>query len=478
MIEFKLPDLAEGIDSADVTGVLVSEGDAIEPEQPVLEMETAKATFELPCPHGGKVVKIHVKRGDSVSVGQTILTIEDGAAAKPAAPAEKLRKAPAKPPEKPEAAAKRKNTPTASSAKKVEPPAEPEHPAVEVEAAEETRAKPAERPGAKLTVEPREKPAEEPTVKPAAAAKPQAPAGPATRRLARELGVDLQLVPGTGPGERITEEDVKAYVRRMMTREERAPAAARPAPAEAPAAPALPDFSQWGPIERQPLNRIARTAAENLSLAWRVAPHVTQHDVADITDFQSARRRDAQSRDQSAPKITVTALALKAAAAALKAHPRVNSSLDPSSGDLILKRYYHVGVAVDTEHGLLVPVIRDVDKKSLRQLAAEVAEAADKARNRKLTLDDFRGGTFTITNLGGIAGTAFTPIINYPEVAILGLSRAQWQQVIVDEKPQTRFLLPLSLSYDHRVVNGAEGARFLRRIATLLSDPVGLLMES
>jgi pyruvate dehydrogenase E2 component (dihydrolipoamide acetyltransferase) len=289
----------------------------------------------------------------------------------------------------------------------------------------------------------------------------QAPvsAGPATRRLARELGVDLGDVHGSERGGRITRDDVKAFVKHRLQ---------RPAEREG-RAPPLPDFSRFGPVRRQGLNKVARTAAERLSLAWRTIPHVTQHDTADVTDLEAGRRRFNDEHRDKAPKITMTALAIRAAVAALKAFPRFNSSLDAGAGELIVKDYIHIGIAVDTEAGLLVPVLRDADKKTLVQVATELTALAAKARDRSLTLADFEGGTFTITNLGGIGGTFFSPIINYPEVAILGIGQADMQE------PTKRLRLPLSLSYDHRVINGADGARFIRAIATMLADPFRLL---
>ena len=243
-------------------------------------------------------------------------------------------------------------------------------------------------------------------------------------------------------------------------------------------APPLPDFAKWGPVERTRLNKLARTAVSRLTAAWQLVPHVTQHELADVTELETGRRRLMQSRREPEPKITMAALVLRACATALKEFPNANASFDAVSGELILKQYYHIGVAVDTEHGLIVPVIRDVDQKGIKTLARELTELADKARGRKLTLEEMQGGTFTVTNLGGIGGTAFTPIVNYPEVAILGLSRTQQQPVLRDGNLENRMMLPLSLSYDHRVINGADGIRFLSRIAQLLSDPVRLLVES
>jgi pyruvate dehydrogenase E2 component (dihydrolipoyllysine-residue acetyltransferase) len=290
-------------------------------------------------------------------------------------------------------------------------------------------------------------------------------AGPATRRLARELGVELQDIRGTGPEGRITRDDVQS-------------AARQPADASHDGkTPTLPDFAHWGAVREERLNKLARTASERLSLSWRLVPHVTQHEQADITDLEAARQRLVQRRAENEPKITMTALAVKALIPVLKAYPRFNSSLDVERATLLIKEYYHVGVAVDTEDGLLVPVLRDVDKKTIRELAAELAELADTARRRQLQAGQMQGGTFTITNLGGIGGTAFTPIINYPEVAILGLSQASWQPRWIDNEPKNRLILPLSLSYDHRVINGADAARFLRKLAGLLADPLLWLVD-
>jgi pyruvate dehydrogenase E2 component (dihydrolipoamide acetyltransferase) len=308
--------------------------------------------------------------------------------------------------------------------------------------------------------QPRVTPAPEPSRLPA-------PAGPATRRLARELGLDLHDVHGSAPGGRITREDVKEYARRRLS-----------AGVTDGAAPPLPDFAQWGAIRRHRQSPLARTTAARLSLAWRTIPHVTQHELADITELEEARVRYNEQLAAGKPKITATILALQAAVAALKAYPHFNSSLDLASGELVVKDYYHVGIAVDTPHGLLVPVLRDADRKTMAELAAELAELANRARDRKLTAKEMEGGTFTISNLGGIGGTAFTPIVNYPEVAILGLSRSRWQRVLHQGKWARRLLLPLSLSYDHRVINGADGARFVGKVAELLSGAFKLLAES
>ena len=283
-------------------------------------------------------------------------------------------------------------------------------------------------------------------------------AGPATRRLARELGVDLALVSGSGRQGRITEEDVKTFVRNLASGTV-LPVAV---PGDGRPTPQLPDFAQWGPVEREPLSQVRRLTAQQMSLSWTLVPHVTQHDLADVTELETFRKQH-----PGEPKLTVTAFALKAAAIALKEYPQVNSSLDQAAGQLVLKGYYHIGVAVDTERGLLVPVVRDVDSKSIFELAKELAGAAERARQGKA---EMRGGTFTITNLGGIGGTAFTPIVNYPEVAILGLSRSRWEPVVREGQVTPRLMLPLSLSYDHRVVDGAFGRPFSAKVSFLARE--------
>jgi pyruvate dehydrogenase E2 component (dihydrolipoamide acetyltransferase) len=304
------------------------------------------------------------------------------------------------------------------------------------------------------------------------------PAAPSTRRLARKLGVDLRSVRGSGPGGRITQDDVQDHVRGLL--------AARNVPAVARASggaltgggiapPPLPDFSRHGAVERQALNKIGRTAAENLTVSWNVIPHVTQHDRADVTDLEAARKRFAAGLGKNGPKVTMTAVAIKALTTCLQAFPKFNSSLDPETYELVLKKYYHVGCAVDTPHGLLVPVVKDCDKKSILDIASRITELAEKARDRKLSMDDMQGATCTVTNLGGIGGTAFTPIVNYPEVCILGMARSQTELQLVDGQVRERLMLPLALSYDHRVINGADAARFMATLCQMLSDPFQLL---
>jgi pyruvate dehydrogenase E2 component (dihydrolipoamide acetyltransferase) len=295
------------------------------------------------------------------------------------------------------------------------------------------------------------------------------PAAPSVRRLARELGVDIRQVPPSGPGGRLTVDDVQGFVRQAMAGLS-GDAAQAPA-AGGPAAQALPDFTKWGDVERKPLSNIRRKTAEHLAYAWNAIPHVTQHDKADISRFDALRAQYGPRVERNGGKLTVTAVALKIAAAALKRFPQFAASIDIARGQLVYKKYAHIGVAVDTDRGLLVPVIRDVDQKGIAEIAAELAKASEKARAGKLSLDEMSGGVFTITNLGGIGGTSFTPIVNWPEVAILGMSRGTQEPVFDGQQFQPRLMLPLSLSYDHRVIDGADAARFLRWVAEAFAEP-------
>ena len=434
MAEFKIPNIAEGISEVDLAALTVSVGDIIEPGMVVAEVETDKAATDIDCPIGGKVVKIHANPGDTLAVGAVLLTIE----AADAAPAAPVKEAPAAP-----AAAE----PTPAPA----PTAEASQPAAPVAAP----ATPAPAPAAS------DGPADD---------RAPAPAGPATRRLARQLGVDLHDVTGSAAGGRITQEDVKSHVKRVM---EGGGAASGGGGGYAP--PPLPDFSKWGEVEREPMNKISRSAAANLSMCWNVIPHVTQHDLVDITDLEAARRRYSEMAKKSgAPKVTMTAIAMKASVVCLKEFPKFNSSLDPQTNEIVYRKYFHIGCAVDTPNGLLVPVIKDCDLKSVAEIGTELADVAGRARERKVSMDEMQGACFTITNLGGIGGTAFTPIVNYPEVAILGMSRGRKELQIVDGEIEERLMLPLSMSYDHRVVNGADAARFIVRLGQLLSDAFNL----
>jgi pyruvate dehydrogenase E2 component (dihydrolipoamide acetyltransferase) len=431
--EVKLPELGENVEGGEVVDVRVAPGEQVAQGQTLLEVEAGKSTVEVPSPVAGRVAQVLIKKGDSVRTGHRLFVIETNgaAAAAPPRPAEEAPRArkeekPAPPKEEPPARAPREDKPTAAA------------PAPERRDGEATR------------------PAPERLV----------PASPATRLLARQLGVDLARVQGTAPHGRVTQDDVKAFVRQQMAAPARTAAGAAPPP--------LPDFARWGAVERKPLEGLRRRTAEQMALAWSQVAHVTQHDLADITELDAFRRQ----QSGKGPKLTVTAFILKGAAIALRQFPQFNTSLDLAAGQLVYKQYYHIGVAVDTQRGLLVPVVRDVDKKSVHALAQELAEIAERARQKKLTVDDMTGGTFTVTNLGGIGGTAFTPIVNYPEVAILGLARASLQPVVRDGQVVPRLLLPLSLSYDHRVIDGADGARFTRRLAEMLENPLVMLLDA
>jgi pyruvate dehydrogenase E2 component (dihydrolipoamide acetyltransferase) len=436
--EIKLPELGENLEEGEVLDVRVAVGDTVSEGQSLVEIEAEKSTVEVPAPMSGRVTQMLVKRGDKVRVGQTLCMLDPAA-----------KEAPTK--SQPKAVKTEQPTETKESASAEVIPSK----ARPAPAAKTDQATGDGHPTKEVALSP-----------PGDGAGRSVLAGPATRRMARELGVDLSQVPGSARGGRVTPADIQCFVRQLA-----ADVGVRgPSPQAAP----LPDFERWGEVERQPLEPVRRKTAEHVSLAWSLVPHVTQHDLADITDLDAFR----QQQEASGPKLTVTAFALKAAALALKQFPQFNSSLDAAAGQLIVKKYYHIGVAVDTERGLLVPVIRHVDQKSIHTLAQELADVAERARQKKIGADDLRGGTFTITNLGGIGGTGFSPIVNYPEVAILGLARARQQPVVRDGQIVPRLLLPLSLSYDHRVIDGADAARFTRRMAKLLEQPLLMLLHA
>lgn len=450
--KFILPELGENIDSGDVVGVLVSVGDTVRKDQAVLELETEKATLEVPAPVSGVVKAIHVKEGDEAKVGQALLTFETEDGAEPAAEAAETK------PEEREPTAEAKRKP-----------------------AEEARPEPVAPPAPQPPLTPPwqggegggEPPAETP--RPTAPPLPHpggriAPAAPSVRRFAREIGVDINQVSGSGPGGRISLDDVKAYARRLHIEE----VAKRPVGVTVPP---LPDFSKWGDVERKSMSNIRRLAAEHLSVAWSTIPHVTHADRADVTELEQLRKRYAPKAEEAGGKLTMTPIILKVVASALKTFPQFNASVDMEKREIIYKKYYHIGVAVDTERGLLVPVIRDADRKNIVALAIELTQLVEKARNRKLKPDEMQGGTFTVTNLGGIGGDHFTPIINYPEVAILGVARNRIEAVFRNEQFQPRLMLPLVLSYDHRVIDGADAARFLRWVVEALEEPFLMSLE-
>jgi pyruvate dehydrogenase E2 component (dihydrolipoamide acetyltransferase) len=439
--EIKLPVLGENVESATIVKILVRPGDTISKDQPIAELDTEKASVELPAPEAGTVQAIQVREGDTVKVGQVVLTLSDGAA-----PPQRVK-------EPKKAEPKQGEPKQASEPKPQEPPVRPVQPFPSQPRAQVEP--PAARP-----VQPERKP-EAPEQIGAAA--------PSIRRMARELGIDIHAVRGTGPEGRISEEDVRNYARSIILNASAAVPELKPAE--------LPDFSRWGEVERKAMSPVRRKTAEHVQEAWSSIPHVTQFDVADITELEKLRETFAKKVEESGGKLTITAIILKVASSALKVFPQFNASLDAANGEIVYKKYCHIGVAVDTEHGLLVPVIRDVDKKNILQLSIELTRAAENARTRKLAIEDMQGGTFTVTNLGGIGGAYFTPIVNTPEVAILGVSRASTQGIFSDGQIRPRLILPLSLSYDHRAIDGADGARFLRWVARALENPFLLSLE-
>lgn len=450
-IDFKLPSLGENIDAGDIVSVMVREGDVIQANQSVFEVETGKATVELPCPHAGKITKIHVKQGQSVPVGDVLLSIDAAAAGA----------APAQPPAKPAAAAE---------AQRAETQAAPA-PAVEAAAPKPAPASPGPATvAASASPNGGGAPASATAVMEAPAA--VAPAGPATRRLARELGVDLARVSGTGVGGRITEEDVKKAVREST--------AFAPAAKKTVSVPnATPGQDAWGPLQIQPLSRIRKTIAVNMARSSSTIPHVTNFDDVDITELEAIRKGGMASSVGADVKLTMLPFVMKAVAHALQLHPVVNATLDMENDQVIYKDYVNLGVAVDTDRGLVVPVLRDVNRLTIPQIAQSLAEISVKSRNNQFGLEDMRGGTFTISNLGAIGGTYSTPIINPPEVAILLVGRSRKLPVVgADDEVKVRLVMPLSLSYDHRLIDGAAAARFLNEVKNFLQAPGRLLLAN
>ncbi len=503
MTDFTLPELGEQIEAGDVLRVLVKAGDTIAKEQPILELETDKATIEVPSSVAGTVKEIKVKAGDKVKVGQAILSYEEGGAAKSTETAPAKAGGEGGKPAKAEAPAKSEGT-KAAPAKAVDKAAPAQEPPAAGERVDTTEEGQPDVEVRDQSTKPDKSGVKDPTVGPQAAGAgddnvarsdrgtnvvditrgarpaadtaaapetPPAPAAPSVRRTARELGVDVNDVKGTGPNGRISVEDVNEHVKRLVTS-----GAGR---GGAAAGVALPDFTRWGAVERQPMRAVRRKTAEHLSAAWATIPHVTQCDLADITGLEELRKKYAKQVEAAGGNLTVTSIAVKVAAAALRAFPQFNASIDMAADEIIVKKYVNIGVAVDTDRGLLVPVIRDADRKNIVQLSVELAQLSEKARNRKIALEEMQGGCFSISNLGGIGGTYFTPIVNAPEVAILGISRARMEPVYHKESGQfvPRFMLPLSLSYDHRVIDGADGIRFLRWVAEALENPFLLALQ-
>lgn len=428
IVDFHLPDLGENIPAADVVNVLVKVGDVIEADQAILEIETDKATIEVPSSIGGKVVEVLVKAGSKAKVGDTVIKVETGDVS----------------------SVESKPTETAKQ-EIVESPKQ--------EIKKETAPLTGERP----SIQAMETDNQPPILKGAA------PAAPSVRRIAREIGVDINKVPGTGPNGRISMDDVKAFSKKLHESYSQGGGAGLNIKAES-----LPDFSKFGSVNKVEMTNIRKKTADHLSYAWATIPHVTQFDKADITLLEKTRK---ELNKNSETKLTVTAVLVRIVVEALKKFPQFNSSIDMEKKEIIYKNYFNIGVAVDTEFGLIVPVIKNSDKKSLTEISLDMNALAEKARNKKIGLDDLQGGCFTISNLGGIGGTYFTPIVNSPEVAILGVSRGNlepvWNGYGVFEP---RLMLPLSLSYDHRIIDGADAIRFLRFVVESLENPIKLLL--
>ena len=434
--QFILPDLGEGIHEAQIVSILVHEGDVVQEDQPLMEVETDKAAVEIPSPLAGKIVSIHVQAGQTVNVGDVMVTFGNDAEAAPAAPP----KAP----------------PRAAPPPRTAPP---------------TAAAPAVRSAGAAHAD---------AASPAKAGKPaKVAASPAVRRRAKELGIDLATMQGTGPGGRVTQADLDG----AASGQPPAPAAAQAAAAQSapavtmPADSELPDFSKWGPIRREPISQIRKTISNHMARSEAMNVHVMHHDLADVEMLEQLRKDHNLRKQESDPKLTLLPFVIKAVHAAMRRYPMFNASFDHARNEMIYKDYFHYGIAVDTPRGLIVPVIRDVDRKSIRALATELIEIGAKIRESNFKIDELRGGSFTITNIGSLGGIVSTPIINYPEVAILGLGKAEMKAVVVNGEVVARYTLPLNLSFDHRATDGADAARFVGEIKSYLEVPGRLLLE-
>lgn len=478
MSDFKLPDLGEGIHEAEIISIKVKEGDSVEEDQPLFEVETDKAVVEIPSPYSGTVTKIHVQEGKVVTVGSIMISFDVGGGAafketskqKQTAASEtsskNASKAPTKTEETKQPAAVGAKSATADSAR--------------------TGASGNGHSG---------KPAHDPS-------RP-VPAAPAVRRLARELGVDLYMVHGSGAAGRVMKEDVRASAQGTLsrmasssaldkheTRQPELPAislqdkyggsgsstAFDAAPMVAQPVE-LPDFDRFGKTERVALRSIRRKIAMNMTLSWTHIPHVTHFDEANVTDLSRLLAKRDANKDRQGPRLTMTAFAIKAVASALQKYPQFNSSLDEAKGEIVFKKFYNIGVAVATERGLIVPVIHNADQKSMTEIANELFEIAEKTRTGKIEIDKLQGGTFTITNIGAIGGTSMVPMVNYPECGILGMARAADKPIVENGDIKIGTILPLALSFDHRLADGAEAAYFVRHIINLLQEPFSLLVD-
>jgi pyruvate dehydrogenase E2 component (dihydrolipoamide acetyltransferase) len=420
-MDVRLPNLGEGVDSGSVVTIFVKEGDVLTKGQTILELENEKAVAPIPSPAAGRVAALRIKPGDKISVGQIILSLADGdGAATPAGQAAPSRQ--------PEAQVEKEHAPRSQ-------PAETGHAF--------------EGPGPALDI------ARKAGVPP--------PAAPTIRRLAKDLGIDLSRVRGSEPGGRIVLQDVRAYIQHLQQIAFQAPKAQPRVPAPEPA-----DFSKWGPVSAKPMSPLRQVVSRRMAESWTTIPHVTQFDEADISGIIDLRKKYAPAYEGQGARLTVTSFLLKAVTAVLKQYPIFNASLDEAAQAIVFKEYFHIGLAVDTDAGLMVPVVRNVDTKSMLQLSKDVQDLAEKARERKIALDDMKGGSFTISNQGGIGSGHFTPIINKPEVAILGVGRGALKPAIREGQTVPRSFLPLALSYDHRLIDGAQAARFMVDLVSAL----------
>ncbi len=416
-MDLKLPNLGEGADSGTVVNLFVKEGDRIEKDQPVIELENEKAVATIPSTASGVVGKVFVKNGDKISAGQRIISITEAGAA--AAPVAEAKGAPAR---------------------QAEPAA--------VEAPDE----------------------ESSPEEPPAPSNGEIKAGPAVRKVASDLGLNLAKVRGTGRGGLIVFADLRSYIQKLIKAAESGKAGASAAPAAAKPAAERIDFSKWGEISKKPLSSLRKVISRRMVENWNAIPHVTQFDEADVTNVLELRKKYAAAYEKQGARLTLTPFVLKAVVATLKQHPIFNASLDEVAEEIVFKEYHHLGIAVDTEAGLIVPVLRDVDKKSIAELSKELEELAKKARDRKISSDELKGGTFTISNQGGIGGGHFTPIVNKPEVAILGMGRGALKPVVRGSAIEPRMMLPIALSYDHRLIDGGNAARFIVDLVNAIQD--------
>ncbi len=413
-MDVRLPRLGEGADSGTVSTIFVKEGDTVKKDQSILELESEKAVASIPTPVDGTITKIHIKEGDEIRVGTLIFSVAENGSAASASPA-------ASTPE-----------PTAEEPAPQEPPVE---------------------------IRPEQTGSAEPASQPPSGAPPAT--SPSLRRLAREIGLDLSKIRGTGNGGRILTADVRSYIQRLQNQGAPKPSAAQPSAPAAKAPAASIDFSKWGNVEKKKMTSLRKAISNKMVESWTTIPRITQFDNVDVTDILALRKKFGKAYEKKGGHLTITPFIMKAVVETLKKHPAFNASLDEATEEIIYKNYYHIGIAVDTEQGLLVPVIRDVDKKSMLELSKELQEIAERTRQRKVSLEEMQGGTFSISNQGSIGGAHFTPIINKPEVAILGVGRGLLQPVVRNKKIQQRTIVPLGLSYDHRVVDGGSAARFI-----------------